>query len=228
MSIKFAARGISTQFRTPQELVETDGVTLKPTTGGEVLVSGASGVLVGTAYNATTGGCTVDSTPYADTAALNAAGLYVISDASSAYDCVTETSAGVGVVDAYAIEMLFYLRGSGSVGSQMSKTFSANDYWWTCVQNATDKATLEAFGLTVSRSNSYDTGFGMIDNNDNYTFEIIDLYTDNGITSAGADLSNFFVNHHHHNGETLERVSIDSIDAFSTACLTWKLRITKN
>lgn len=39
MAIKFSARGISAAFRTPQELVEQDAVTLKPIVGGEVIVN---------------------------------------------------------------------------------------------------------------------------------------------------------------------------------------------
>lgn len=98
MAIKYAARGISTQMRTPDELVFEDGVTLKPVDGGDVFVANEDNdtIHVGTNYNASTGGCTVNGTVYENDDYLNDADFYVITSAFTAYKFATGTIVGIG------------------------------------------------------------------------------------------------------------------------------------
>lgn len=92
MPIKYAARGISTQFRTPSELVNEDGVTLKPVDGGEVFVysnglEADEGIYIGSEYNTETGGFKIEelSDEWSDTETANEYGYYVISDVVPAW-----------------------------------------------------------------------------------------------------------------------------------------------
>lgn len=88
MPIKFAARGISSEFVTPDALALVDGVVLKPIYGREVLVWSTADrdVKLGTSYR-DSGGCKIAGTEYVDTQALQDNGFYVLEDALQAFDC---------------------------------------------------------------------------------------------------------------------------------------------
>lgn len=60
MTIKYCARGISSSFRTIQELVDLDHVTLTPVNNGNIILTNGSQYFLGTNYNSTTGGCTIN------------------------------------------------------------------------------------------------------------------------------------------------------------------------
>lgn len=98
MAIKYAARGISTQMRTPDELLFEDGVTLKPVDGGDVFVedSDLETIHIGIDYNASTGGCTVKGVVYGSTEELKEFNYYVLISAFTAYEFATGTIAGIG------------------------------------------------------------------------------------------------------------------------------------
>lgn len=123
------------------------------------------------------------------------------------------------------IDVLLYLRGDQDI--PQSKSFAANDYWWPCIQSQQSRTALQSFGVNVtSMDTAFDTGNGMILFDDvNFDYELLGLYTDNGQTQATTNLSNFFVSNHSNQGDLC--VTIDSINAFSTPCLSWKLRIRK-
>lgn len=108
--IKYAYRGISSEMRTLSELLFVDACTLKPVNGGDVFVINEldNTILLGSSYNSSTGGCTVNNTVYASSTALANAHLYVITNAHNAYKvsnrsftCLLEDSKGSYITDSF-------------------------------------------------------------------------------------------------------------------------------
>lgn len=85
---KFAIVGVSDKPRTPQEVIEIDGYTLKPESGKYIfLYNKKSEVFVfGTNYNASTGGCIVSGKTYSSTEDLYRDDLYIVDDVVRLFD----------------------------------------------------------------------------------------------------------------------------------------------
>lgn len=165
---------------------------------------------------------------------INLKTKYTLDDELSSLNCfISYTNALLGIDDSEGdedpddsyLDVLLYLRGEQDI--PQSKSFAANDFWWPCIQSQQSRTDLQSFGVSVtSMDTAFDTGNGMIlFDNANFNYELLGLYTDNGQTQATADLSNFFASNHSNQGDLC--VTIDSINAFSTPCLSWKLRIRK-
>lgn len=104
-----------------------------------------------------------------------------------------------------------------SVSNMRAVTFDTNDYWFGYILNSTDVYRIANFGLTYNENY-------IIDWNNSFRFEPLDLYTDDGQTSAGFDMSNFYCGG---SNSTPSRLCIKNYTATSTNTLTWKCRITK-
>ena len=112
---------------------------------------------------------------------------------------------------------------SSSNGSFTAQTFSANDYWGSCVLDQSDKSILEDFGISL-----IEVAIGLnisASNTSNFTFEVLGLYSGMRTGELNADLSNFSAEP---KGGWSNRICICSVNAYNQNVLTWKCRITKN
>lgn len=124
------------------------------------------------------------------------------------------------------IDVFFYLYYDGR-----ACTFGASDYWGSFIIDDEDKTALENFGIsivTVTASTIIAAEAVSYANNDQFTFEILGLYTGVRTGDAVADLSNFNINR----GPSDQpfyypQNCIWSINAYYTSVKTWKCRITK-
>lgn len=122
-----------------------------------------------------------------------------------------------------SMEVFFYLNNSHD-----SSTFSANDYWASVVIDSTDKAALEAFGITLYE---YSTGKYVIAriSLDNFSFEPIGLYSGVRTGQNTASMSNFYCGIKSDSSSGVYYgVNIWSRSAYSTSSMTWKCLITRN
>lgn len=125
------------------------------------------------------------------------------------------------------IDVFLYLYYDGR-----SCTFGARDYWGSFIIDNEDKAALENFGIsivTVTSSTSAVTAEAVsYANNDQFTFEILGLYTGVRTGDAVADLSNFNIDRGPSNQEFYyPQNCIWSVNAYGVSVKTWKCRITK-
>lgn len=112
-----------------------------------------------------------------------------------------------------------------------SKTFSANDYWYASIMNATDKQRV----LDFMNNNLGNISSGYVGEYGSpayipmeYEYKPVALYADeNGTQLVTSDMSNFACNYYNAGQTGLYPVIIESTNAFTTPCKTWKLRITK-
>jgi hypothetical protein len=130
---------------------------------------------------------------------------------------------GVQHIDAPINSIEIFLGLSSSNGSFAAHTFSANDYWGSCVLDQSDKSILEDFGISLIEVSS---GLNISSSNtSNFTFEVLGLYSGMRTGELVADLSNFSAEP---KGGWNDRVCICSVNAYSQKVMTWKCRITKN
>lgn len=112
-----------------------------------------------------------------------------------------------------------------SDGTWQSRTFGSNDYWYSGILSNDDKLRLKAFGLGATEPGG---SFGPIGNvfynSGLFEYEVKALYSDLGSTEIITVISNFFVRA---GGSFSTSVFINSINAFSTPVMSWKLRVTK-
>lgn len=113
-------------------------------------------------------------------------------------------------------------------GAWQSVTFTANDYWYSGIMNASDVARINDFGLQADTGRGGFGPNGAVQYNARLvTYRIIDFYSDEaGTQSVPFDISNFALTGFNYGGYIFP-VRIDSTNAFATPCKTWKLRITK-
>ncbi len=126
------------------------------------------------------------------------------------------------------IDVFLYLYYDGR-----SCTFGARDYWGSFIIDNEDKAALENFGIsivTVTSSGAITATAEAVSyaNNDQFTLEILGLYTGVRTGDAVADLSNFNIDRGPSNQPFYyPQNCIWSINAYNTSVKTWKCRITK-
>lgn len=94
--IKYSARGVSEQFRTPKELLTIDNITLKPIDGGKVFVVSHWGpndtrVSVGWNYNSTTGGVVTDERSYTSWEDLEGDSSFVVTQCVHGWSLETDS-----------------------------------------------------------------------------------------------------------------------------------------
>ena len=127
------------------------------------------------------------------------------------------------------IEILCGLRWRNNAWS--SETFSANDYWYSAIMNATDRQrVLDFMNSTLGNiSSGYVGQYGAVASlPTNYIYTPLALYSDEaGTQLVTSDMSNFKCGYLNIGQQEPFPVTIESINAFSTPCMTWKLRITK-
>ena len=130
---------------------------------------------------------------------------------------------GVQHIDVPVNSIEIFLGLSSSNGSFAAHTFSANDYWGSCVLDQSDKSILEDFGISLIEVSS---GLNISSSNtSNFTFEVLGLYSGMRTGDLNADLSNFSAEP---KGGWNDRVCICSVNAYNQNVMTWKCRITKN
>ena len=111
-------------------------------------------------------------------------------------------------------------------------TFGSGDYWGSFIIDNGDKAALENFGISIvtvtSGTIAVTAEAVSYANNDQFTFEILGLYTGVRTGDAVADLSNFNIDRGPSNQQFYyPQNCIWSVNAYNTSVKTWKCRITK-
>lgn len=128
-----------------------------------------------------------------------------------------------------SMELILYLRGEGSAGSQRAVTFAANDWWWSCIQNAGQIAELESFGgrhLDSTLTKQIDTGFGVVECVDGLSYEFVEAYLSDGSVYTVGQGVNLRVGKRVLSDNS-QVVDIRNTNSVSTSIMSWKLRITK-
>ena len=123
------------------------------------------------------------------------------------------------------LEIFFYLN-----NAEEAKTFGVNDYWGSAIIDQSDKSLLENFGVNVSIYGTAANSHHCVsrDNNSNFSFQPVGLYSGLRTGALQADMSNFYCAVGPNNPDSLYYgVCIWSQNAYSTLALTWKCRITR-
>lgn len=134
-----------------------------------------------------------------------------------------------GELQEKSVELLLYLRGEGSVGSQRAVTFAANDWWWGCIHHAGQIAQLEAIGgrhLDSALTKEIDTGFGVVEYVDGLNYEFVEAYLSDGSVYTGGQGVNLRVGKRVLSDNS-QVVDIRNTNSVPTPIMTWKLRVTK-
>ena len=139
-----------------------------------------------------------------------------------------------GVIDKSSIEILLGIRWDVDNGGWLSKTFQADDWWWAGILSQDDATRLQQFGADylTNSSASYQWA-GTIGNlqydGEYFDYELIGMYSDiDGLNAVTFDPSNFKLLPRNNDMTYYPTgLVIQSIDAFSTSVMSYKLRIKK-
>lgn len=135
-------------------------------------------------------------------------------------------------VDLTELEIIVGVRWDPN-GSQtwLSKTWSANDWWWCGILNESDCVNIRRIGLDIKLANS-DSGrwagpIGEIEYRSSYTYEILAFYSDLGTTEVSFDPSNFYMGEIPSGYSYSNCLIIWSVNSFNTAVKSYKLKISR-
>lgn len=143
-----------------------------------------------------------------------------------------------GVVEEYVpapadyFEIDLGLRWDVNASGWLSKTFSNNDWWWAGILSNEDLVALRAFGGDIIEAGPSDGKFagliGALAYDEAFDYELIDMFSSIGTGSVTFDKTNFnLVKNTSQSRYYSNSLLIASIYVFSTACKTYRVRITR-
>lgn len=145
----------------------------------------------------------------------------------------TDDLSSIGYILVQQIDLILALRYSPPSGPFLSKTFSANDWWWSGIisQQEADSITAAGIGVITQADSSkwYCGPYGGLNYNPEFDYELLALYSDMGETPVTFNSSNFYLgaNDYSNYPSYPGALFIHAINAFNTSTMTYKIRATR-
>lgn len=130
----------------------------------------------------------------------------------------------LAAIDKPSVEVVVNLNCLGNVPAA-AKFSGSSDYWYAIVRNAVDKAALDATCGTVPHKtgSSRELGFGVVKYNSSYSYEVLELYSDDGQTVISElDPKDF----HIEDSDSSHNAYIKCSHATTIPAMSYKLKIT--